>query len=284
MMKKRLFTFLLALTTFSPVSTLVHAGLLDNDREEVREERRDDRQDNREEQRDDRRDNRDNRQDHREERRDDRQDNREEQRDDRRDNREERRDDRQDNREDRHDNREDRRDDRQDNREDRRDDRQDRRDDGWNDRRDDRWDGPNVIKKHRVVVAPRKRVIRNNVVVVRNYGNSYYGYGHYRDDNDAYKWLAFTAITLKILDNLNESAQRAHEAAQIKATTAPVGERIIWNDGDASGYVVTTKEGKSASSGLVCREFQQSITVGGRTEDAWGQACLQEDGSWQIVD
>ncbi|WP_422413182.1 MULTISPECIES: hypothetical protein [unclassified Endozoicomonas] len=238
-MIKRLFTFLVLLTTFSPVSTMIHASPDNNDRDEIREERRDDRQDNREERRDDRKDNR-------EERHDDRQDNREE-----------------------------RRDDRQDNREDRRDDRQDHRHNGW--------DGPKVIKNNLVVVAPRKRVIRNNIVVVRNYGNSYYGYGHYHDDNDAYKWLAFTAITLKILDNINEAAQRAHEEAQIKATTAPVGEKIIWDEGDASGYVVTTKEGKSASSGLVCREFQQSITVGGQTEDAWGQACLQEDGSWKII-
>ena len=235
-MIKRLFTFLVLLATFSPVSTLIHAGWGDNDRGEVREDRREDR-------------------------RDDRQDNREDHHDDRQDNRD------------------DRQDDRQDNREDRRDDRQDNRDD----RRDDRWSGPKVVKKNLNVVAPRKRVLRNNVVVVRTFGHSYYGYGHYSNDNDAFKWLAFTAITLKILDNINEAAQRAHEEAQIKATTAPVGEKITWEEDDASGYVVTTKEGKSASSGLVCREFQQSITVGGKTEDAWGQACLQEDGSWKIV-
>lgn len=39
--------------------------------------------------------------------------------------------------------------------------------------------------------------------------------------HDAYKWLAFTAITLKILNNVNEEAQRKHEATQINATTAP---------------------------------------------------------------
>lgn len=208
--------------------------------------------------------------------RDDRQDNREDRRDDRQDNRDDRKDDRQDNRDDRQD-------DRQDNRDDRRDDRQDNRDDRRDDRRDNRWGHNTVIKKNTIVVAPRKRVLRNNVVVVRTYGHSYYGYGHYDNDNDAVKWLAFTAITLKILDNINEAAQRKHEEAQIEATTAPVGEKIIWDEGDSSGYVVATKEGKSASSGLVCREFQQSITVGGETEDAWGQACLQEDGSWKIV-
>ena len=197
--------------------------------------------------------------------------------DDRQDAREERKDDRQDNREDRHDERQDHKEDRQDNRQDNREDRQDNR-------QDHRWGNhTTVIKQNNIIVAPRKRVVGNNVVVVRHYGHSYYGYGHYDNDNDAAKWLAFTAITLKILDNINEAAQRKHEQAQIEATTAPVGEKIIWDEGDASGYTVATKEGKSSTTGLVCREYQQSITVGGKTEEAWGQACLQEDGSWKIV-
>ncbi len=161
------------------------------------------------------------------------------------------------------------------------DDRVDRRDDRRDYRQDDRWDDHRRVIVQPIVV-PRRRVI-NNIVVIRPHGHPYAGYGHYHDDHDAMKWLAFTAITLKILDNINEAAQREHEAAQVKATTAPVGEKIIWSDGDANGYVVATKEGKSSTSGLVCREFQQSVTIGGKTEEAWGQACLQADGSWQIV-
>ena len=34
---------------------------------------------------------------------------------------------------------------------------------------------------------------------------------------------------------------------------------------------------------LACREFQQTITVGGRTETAYGTACRQPDGDWKIV-
>ena len=129
----------------------------------------------------------------------------------------------------------------------------------------------------------RHRAPRRTVVVVRPHGHHYHGYGHWHDDDDAWKFLAFTAITLKILDNLNEQAQREHEAAQVKATTAPVGEQITWDTGDASGHVVTTRTG-TGSSGLQCREFQQEITVGGKTEQAYGTACLQEDGSWKITE
>jgi hypothetical protein len=122
-----------------------------------------------------------------------------------------------------------------------------------------------------------------NVVIVRPFGHAYHGYGRFHLDNDAWKWLAFTAITLKILDNINEAAQRAHEDAQIKAVTAPIGQKIIWSEGGASGSVVATKEGKDAKSGLTCREFQQTITVGGNIENAYGTACLQADGAWKIV-
>jgi hypothetical protein len=154
------------------------------------------------------------------------------------------------------------------------------------DRQEDRRE-PNKVRhnsnkyhKTSVIVAPRHRSFRN-VVIIRPHGHAYIGYGGYYNDNEAWKWLAFTAITLKVLDNINEEAQRKHESAQVTATTAQVGEKIIWHDNDSSGYVVTTKEGTS-SNGLTCREFQQEITVGGKTEQAYGTACLQADGAWKI--
>lgn len=130
------------------------------------------------------------------------------------------------------------------------------------------------------VVHSRTRVHRG-VVVVRPHGHYYHGYGHYHGDDDAWKWLALTAITLKLLDNLNEQQQREHEAAQVEATTAEIGESITWSDGSASGSVTATREGTDAA-GNQCREFQQDVTIGGETEQAYGTACLQPDGSWKI--
>ena len=131
-------------------------------------------------------------------------------------------------------------------------------------------------------LTPRHRTFRN-IYIVRPFGHSYFGYGHYLNDHNAWRWLTFTAITLKLLDMVDEQAQREHEAAQIAATTAEVGERIYWDTDDAHGYVETTRQGTS-SRGLQCREYQQSITVGGETEEAYGSACLQPDGSWKVVD
>ena len=121
-----------------------------------------------------------------------------------------------------------------------------------------------------------------DIVVVRPYGHLYHGYGHYYHDDDAYKWLAFTAIAVKLLDNLNEHQQREHEAAQIRATTAPIGETIYWSEGRASGYVTPTREGTS-SSGRYCREFQHEVTIAGKREQSYGTACRQPDGSWEVI-
>ena len=69
------------------------------------------------------------------------------------------------------------------------------------------------------------------------------------------------------------------------AHTAPVGETITWNNPDSghSGTVTPIRDGTS-SSGSYCREFQRTVTIGGQTEEAYGTACRQPDGSWQIVD
>jgi hypothetical protein len=130
---------------------------------------------------------------------------------------------------------------------------------------------------------PSYRIRRHrDVVVVRPYGHLYSGYGNFFRDDDAYKWLAFTAIAVKLLDNLNEQQQREHESAQVQATTAPIGETIFWKEGNASGYVTPTREGTS-SAGRYCREFQHEVTIGGKKEQSHGTACRQPDGSWEVI-
>ncbi|MGB8275497.1 MAG: RT0821/Lpp0805 family surface protein [Alphaproteobacteria bacterium] len=170
----------------------------------------------------------------------------------------------------------------------------DHRDDSHhrNDRRPSaRVDGGNwrpvIVNPYRpapkVVVVPGRVRPYRQVEVVRPHGPVYRGYGSYRRDDDAYQWLALTAITLGVLEYLNESQQRALETAQIRATAARVGETITWNDNGASGNVVTLRDGTS-TTGRYCREFQQTVTIGGRQEVAYGTACQQPDGAWEVVD
>ena len=75
------------------------------------------------------------------------------------------------------------------------------------------------------------------------------------------------------------------QQAEQQATVAPINETIAWSNPDSgnSGTVRATKEGRHQETGAYCREFQQTVTVGGRTEDAYGTACQKPDGTWEIV-
>jgi surface antigen len=76
---------------------------------------------------------------------------------------------------------------------------------------------------------------------------------------------------------------RANEAV-VAAHGAPIGETITWNNPESGNYgsVTPVRDGTSAS-GRYCREFQQTIVVGGEERQGYGIACRQEDGTWRIV-
>lgn len=153
----------------------------------------------------------------------------------------------------------------------------------WSDHDHDR--GPVVLPFYhdRDYYVPEDRVrYYRDITVVRPHGQWYSGYGHYDHDDDALPFLAFAAITLGILDLMNEHQQRALEDAQIRATRTPIGVPIRWNNGDAYGTVTPTRDGRDAD-GRYCREFQQKVKVGGQKSQAYGTACRQPDGTWQIV-
>lgn len=56
-----------------------------------------------------------------------------------------------------------------------------------------------------------------------------------------------------------------------------------WRNPD-SGNSGTIKPIKTyETDGRYCREFVQTIRIGGKVQEAYGTACRQPDGSWQIV-
>ena len=72
--------------------------------------------------------------------------------------------------------------------------------------------------------------------------------------------------------------------ASMQANTAPIGQSIQWNNPQSGNYGVVTpvRDGRD-TSGRYCREYQQTITVGGRKQSGYGTACQSPDGSWEIV-
>ncbi|WP_207478184.1 RT0821/Lpp0805 family surface protein [Arenibaculum pallidiluteum] len=84
--------------------------------------------------------------------------------------------------------------------------------------------------------------------------------------------------------SLDRADQMAATQAASQAYAAPMGQTISWQNPQTgnSGTITPIREGQT-QTGAYCREFQQTINVGGRMEQANGRACRQQDGSWQIV-
>ncbi len=83
-----------------------------------------------------------------------------------------------------------------------------------------------------------------------------------------------------------DRADREHaREADFQVQTAPVGQPVTWRNPDSGNYgsVVATREGVNNVTGEYCREYQKTVTVGGKTERAYGTACRQPDGSWKIL-
>jgi surface antigen len=75
----------------------------------------------------------------------------------------------------------------------------------------------------------------------------------------------------------NRTQQEALETAQ-------PGQALPWqNPQSGNSGSFTPSNYYQNAQGQYCREFSQTIQVGGQTERAYGTACRQPDGNWQIV-
>lgn len=73
-------------------------------------------------------------------------------------------------------------------------------------------------------------------------------------------------------------------SANQRAYTAPVGETIRWNNPESGNYgTVTPTRSGTDNYGRVCREYNQTIYVGGKQQSGYGTACQQSDGSWKVI-
>ncbi len=84
--------------------------------------------------------------------------------------------------------------------------------------------------------------------------------------------------------SMDEVDRMRAEQAYGQAQNAPLNETIAWDNPNTGNYgsVTPIKEGTNKSTGAYCREFQQTVVIGGQQEDAYGVACRQPDGSWEI--
>ncbi len=73
-----------------------------------------------------------------------------------------------------------------------------------------------------------------------------------------------------------EAAQRAFEANR-------AGQASSWTNPDSgnSGSITPTRTYQLAG-GQYCREYTQTVRIGGEDHQAFGTACRQADGTWKI--
>ncbi len=111
---------------------------------------------------------------------------------------------------------------------------------------------------------------------------------------DAKDQLAATAVgTLlgpyqgsEVGKSLDRADRRyAEDAALESLGTSPAGQTSRWSNPDSghAGAFTPTNTYRS-EDGLRCRDYEQSITIDGRTQDVFGAACQADDGSWRIVE
>lgn len=78
--------------------------------------------------------------------------------------------------------------------------------------------------------------------------------------------------------------EEASRAAQQAFENSRAGTSVAWRNPDSgnSGTVTPTRT-YQRDNGQYCREYQQSVRVGGRDQESFGTACRQPDGNWKIV-
>ena len=98
--------------------------------------------------------------------------------------------------------------------------------------------------------------------------------------------LAGGLIGGAIGSHMDANDRRESERASQRAfETAASGQATSWSNPDSGNHgSVTPTRTFQTDSGQYCREFQQTVIIGGKEEQAHGTACRQSDGSWRITD
>ena len=65
--------------------------------------------------------------------------------------------------------------------------------------------------------------------------------------------------------------------------TAPTGRVISWNNPDNGNHYHVTPTRTYYVSEQPCREYTTRAEIGGKSEQIYGKACRQGDGSWRVV-
>ncbi|NBX04070.1 MAG: hypothetical protein EBR02_08470 [Alphaproteobacteria bacterium] len=70
---------------------------------------------------------------------------------------------------------------------------------------------------------------------------------------------------------------------QYEPQYVPVYQPVYYPQPVVEEFEVDEPQQSSNNDGQFCREYQSDARVGGKRSETYGTACMQPDGSWQIV-
>lgn len=97
--------------------------------------------------------------------------------------------------------------------------------------------------------------------------------------------LAGALLGQSIGQTLDRADQMAMERnAQYALENTRTNTTTTWQNPDSGNHgAITPIETYQTSSGQYCREYTQTVVVAGETQQAYGTACRQPDGTWKII-
>ena len=87
------------------------------------------------------------------------------------------------------------------------------------------------------------------------------------------------------IGNSLDKADRQYLAqANQQAYTAPIGQTVNWSNPQSGnhGNVTPVREGRTDNNNY-CREYKQTIVIDGQAETAYGTACQDANGDWNLA-
>lgn len=100
-------------------------------------------------------------------------------------------------------------------------------------------------------------------------------------------WATGAGVLLGALagSSIGKSLDRADQQylSQASYRSFETGAPVQWKNPDSGNYgYVEPGRSYQARNGGYCREYNQTVYIGGQAQKAYGTACRQSDGSWQI--
>lgn len=89
------------------------------------------------------------------------------------------------------------------------------------------------------------------------------------------------------IGNYMDAQDRANMQSAIINT--PMNQQASWTsskegpNGQPVTYTVRPVKAYTTTHHRYCREYQTTVTVGGKAQQAYGKACRQPDGNWKII-